>query len=164
MLDISGNAMAAAYQTSFTIDHSTLAVVSVSPSGTVNDIIDSIDVTFNKIMNVSTLNGSNITLTGPDGAVTVGQGSLTSGDTYSIPITPQRANGSYTLTIGTGVQAEEGTSLGSAFQASFTISLPDLVVSSVQPSVTSCDIRRNTQPRVDRHQRRHRKCHRTLGR
>ena len=74
VLDISGNAMAAAYQTSFTIDHSVLAVVSVSPSGTVNDVIDSIDVTFNKVMNVSTLNGSNITLTGPDGAVTVGQG------------------------------------------------------------------------------------------
>ena len=66
-----------------------------------------------------------------------GRGRSESGDTYSIPIAPQRANGSYTLTIGTGVQAEEGTLLGSAFQASFTISLPDLVVSSVQPSVSS---------------------------
>ncbi len=74
VLDISGNAMAAAYQTSFTIDHSVLAVVSVSPSGTLNDVVNSIAVTFNKVMNISTLNGSNITLTGPGGAVTVGQG------------------------------------------------------------------------------------------
>ena len=114
-----------------------LAVVSVSPTGTVNEVVDQVDVTFNKVMNTSTLNGSNITLTGPGGAVAVGQGYLVSGDTYAIPIAPQRANGSYQLTIGTGVQAQEGTPLGSAFQASFTVSLPDLVVSSVQPSVGS---------------------------
>ena len=137
VLDISGNAMAAPYQTSFTIDHSVLAVVSVSPSGTVNQVVSQIDVTFNKVMNAATLNGSNITLTGPGGAVGVGQGYLLSGDTYAIPINAQRANGSYQLTIGAGVEAEEGTPLGSAFQASFTVSLPDLVVSSVQPSVGS---------------------------
>ncbi|HEV3312710.1 MAG TPA: Ig-like domain-containing protein, partial [Chloroflexota bacterium] len=50
VLDISGNAMAAAFQTSFTIDHSILAVVSVSPTGTINGIIDHVDVTFNKAM------------------------------------------------------------------------------------------------------------------
>ena len=33
VLDISGNAMTAAYQTSFTIDHSVLSVVSVEPDG-----------------------------------------------------------------------------------------------------------------------------------
>ncbi len=135
--DISGNAMAAAYQTSFTIDHTVLAVVSVSPSGTVNDVVDHIDVTFNKVMNASSLNGSNITLTGPGGAVAVGQGYLLSSDTYRIPIAAQRSNGSYQLTIGAGVQAQEGTLLGSAFQASFTVSLPDLVVSGVQPSTSS---------------------------
>ena len=86
-------------------------------------------------MNASTLNGSNITLTGPGGAVAVGQGFLLSGDTYRIPVAAQRANGVYQLTIGAGVQAQEGTLLGSAFQASFTVSLPDLVVSSVHPSV-----------------------------
>ena len=135
--DISGNAMAAAYQTSFTIDHSVLSVVSVSPTGTVNEVIDSVDVTFNKVMNASTLNGSNITLTGPDGPVTVGQGYLVSGDTYAISIDPQRANGSYQLTIGTGVQAQEGTLLGTAYQSSFRVSLPGLVVSSVSPSTGS---------------------------
>ncbi len=137
VLDISGNAMAAAYQASFTIDHTVLAVVSVSPTGTVNEVVDHVDVTFNKAMNTSTLNGSNISVTGPGGGVTVGQGYLLSGDTYRIPIQAQRANGSYQLTIGTGVQAQEGTLLGSAVQASFTVSLPDLVVGQVQPSVGS---------------------------
>ena len=80
-------------------------------------------------MNASTLNGSNITLTGPGGAVAVGQGYLVSGDTYRIPIATQRANGAYQLTIGAGVQDQEGTLLGgSAYQSSFTVSLPDLVV------------------------------------
>ncbi len=51
--------------------------------------------------------------------------------TYRIPIATQRANGSYQLTIGAGVQDQEGTLLGSAFQSSFTVSLPDLVVSTV---------------------------------
>ncbi len=134
VLDISGNAMAAAYQTSFTIDHSVLSVVSVSPTGAVSNFVDHIDVTFDKVMNASTLNGSNITLIGPGGAVAVGQGTLVSGDTFSVPIAPQRANGSYQLTIGTGAEAQSGAFLGTAYQASFTVSLPDLLVSSVSPS------------------------------
>ena len=67
VLDISGNAMAAAFQTSFTIDHSILAVVSVTPTGTVNGIVDHVDVTFNKAMLTSTLNAANISLSGPGG-------------------------------------------------------------------------------------------------
>ena len=40
MLDISGNAMTAAYLTSFIIDRTAPSVVSVTPTGTVNDVVD----------------------------------------------------------------------------------------------------------------------------
>ena len=66
------------------------------------------DVTFSKPMNASTLDATNITLTGPGGAVAVGQGYLISGTTYAIPFATQRANGAYQLTIGAGVQDAGG--------------------------------------------------------
>ena len=140
VLDISGNAMTAAYLTSFTIDRTPPTVVSSTPTGTVNEVVDNVDVTFSKLLNASTLNSRNITLTGPGGAVTVGQGYLLSGTTYRIPIATQRANGSYQLTVGAGVQDQAGNPLGgSGYQTTFTVSLPDLVVNSVTPSASSAD-------------------------
>ncbi len=136
VLDISGNAMTAAYQTSFTIDRTAPTVVSSTPTGTINDLVDQVDVTFSKLINVATLNGTNLSLTGPDGAVSVGQGYLLSGTTYGIPFAAQRANGAYQFTVGAGVQDLAGNPLGAAnvYQTTFTVSLPDLVVTSVLPS------------------------------
>ena len=69
----------------------------------------------------------------------VGQGYSAQRHHLSHPDRDQRANGAYQLTIGAGVQALAGTLLGTAYQASFTVSLPDLVVSSVTPSVSSAN-------------------------
>ena len=140
VLDISGNAMTAAYQTSFTIDHTPPTVSSVSPTGTVNTLVTGVDVTFSKAMNTATLNGDNISLIAPDGSsVSVGSGFLVSGTTYHIPVATQRANGTYTLVVGTGVQDLAGSQLGTAdtFSDVFTIALPDLVVSGVSASTSS---------------------------
>ena len=97
-------------------------------------------MTFNKVMNTSTLNGSNITLTGPGGAVAVGQGSLVSGDTYSIPI---HAAAGQRL-VRAHDRHRRGSTGGNAsrpllYQSSFTVSLPDLVTSAVTPSATSAE-------------------------
>ena len=100
--DVSGNAMTAAYLTSFIIDLTAPTVVSVTPTGTVNTVVSAVDVTFSKPIDASTLNAANITLTGPGGAIAVGQGYLISGTTYAIPFATQRANGTYQLTIGVG--------------------------------------------------------------
>ncbi len=138
--DISGNGMTAAYQTSFTIDRNAPQVVAVTPSGTVNNVVYYLDATFNKPMNASSLNGSNITVTGPGGTIYVYTGYLISGTTYEIPISTTRANGTYQVTIGAGVQDLAGTALGTAYTTSFSISLPDLAVGAVKPSVASANL------------------------
>ncbi len=78
-------------------------------------------------------------LTGPSGAVTVRQGYLLSGTTYRIPFDAQRADGSYQINIGAGVEDAAGIALGTggAQSDTFTLALPDLVVSSVTPSTGS---------------------------
>ena len=136
--DVSGVGMTAPYLTSFIIDLTAPSVVSVTPTGTVNAVVSTVDVTFSKPMDVSTLDATNITLTGPGGALAVGQGYLLSGTTYAIPFATQRANGAYQLTIGAGVQDAGGHPLtGAPYQATFTLALPDLTVGTVTPSVTS---------------------------
>ena len=83
-----------------TIDTTAPTVLSSTPTGTVNDLVDQVDVTFSKLINVATLNGTNLSLSGPGGAVTVGQGYLLGGTTYGIPFAAQRANGAYQFTVG----------------------------------------------------------------
>ena len=106
--DVSGVGMTAPYLTSFIIDLTAPSVVSVTPTGTVNAVVSTVDVTFSKPMDVSTLDATNVTLTGPGGAVAVGQGYLISGSTYAIPFSTQRADGAYQLTIGAGVEDAGG--------------------------------------------------------
>ena len=112
--DVSGVGMTAPYLTSFIIDLTAPSVVSVTPTGTVNTVVSTVDVTFSKPMDVSTLDATNVTLTGPGGAVAVGQGYLLSGTTYAIPFATQRADGAYQLTIGAGVQDAGGHPLTGA--------------------------------------------------
>ena len=136
--DVSGVGMTAAYLSSFTIDLTPPTVVTVTPTGTVNAVVSTVDVTFSKPIDASTLNASNVTLTGPDGPITVGQGYLVFGATYAIPFATQRAVGAYQLTIGSGVQDPGGHALSDApYQSSFALALPDLTVNSVTPSVDS---------------------------
>ena len=151
--DISGNAMTAAYLTSFIIDLTAAVGRRRSPRpGRSTTWSTAVDVTFNKPIDASTLNAANITLTGPGGAIAVGQGYLVSGTTYRIPFATQRANGAYQLTIGAGVQDLAGTrSAAAPTRRTFTMSLPDLVVSSVTPSATSAALRRHDHRELDRH-------------
>ncbi len=52
--DPSGNALTAPYQASFLIDKTGPRIVADTPSGTVNGAVSSIDVTFNKPINLAT--------------------------------------------------------------------------------------------------------------
>ncbi len=130
-----------AYTTTFTIDKTPPTVVGSTPTGVVNAPVSQVDVTFNKLMNISTLNSSNITLTGPSGNIPLGQPYLVSGTTYAIPFALERANGTYQLNVGAAVQDLAGGDLGgSGYQASYTVSLPDLVTSAVNPSSSSASL------------------------
>ncbi len=111
--DISGNALAAPYQALFTIDTTPPQLTAVTPSGTVNTLITTIDLTFSKPVDVSTISAA-VTLTGPNGPVTLGNPSFFGGTTYGIPVSALHANGNYTLAIGTGIKDPVGRSLGQA--------------------------------------------------
>ena len=134
-----------------------LSVVSVSPTGTVNDVVDHIDVTFNKAMNTSTLNGSNITLTGPGGAVTVGQGYLVSGDTYRIPIAAaagQRLVPAHDRNGGAGSGGNAAGQCGSGFIHGVAAGPGRR---PVQPSVGTATVRLRAFRGVDSHEPGHRR-------
>ena len=81
----------------------------------------SITATFNLSLDPSTINTTNVTLTGPGGpvAATVAY----DGPTRKITITPSAAlawGGTYTVTVSTDVQAADGTLLLSPITWSFT--------------------------------------------
>ena len=130
--DISGNALASPYQSSFTIDTVPPVVSAVTPSGTVNTIITAIDVTFTKPIQLSTLGGA-VVLNGPGGAVALGNPNLVSGTTYAFSVAALTVNGSYTLTVGPGVADPVGRAMSQSQSYSFTVALPALVVDTLMP-------------------------------
>ena len=107
------------------------AIEDVTPSGAVNTAVSAIDVTFSKLINLSTFTASQITLTGPDGSITVQNPVLLSGDTYQIAFASQLAQGTYTLQIAAGVKDLIGNASSQPFSDSFVIRLSDLVASSI---------------------------------
>src|SRR5205823_5803209 len=70
--------------TTYTLDTTGPRVTSMSPSGTVNNRLSQVTVTFSEALDPSTWTTSAIALSGPGGAVTVNSLSLVSGNTYRI--------------------------------------------------------------------------------
>ena len=130
--DISGNPLATPYQSSFTIDTVPPVLDAVTPTGVVNTLITTIDLTFSKPINLSTLAGG-VTLVGPDGPVSLGTPYLSSGMTYAIPVAALNVNGVYTLTVGPAVTDVIGRQMSQSQSFSFTVALPALVVDTLLP-------------------------------
>ena len=107
------------------------------PSGTVNTAVSDVDVTFNKLIDLSSLTSSQITLTGPNGAITVQNAQWFSGDTYQIAFPSQTGQGTYTIQISTQVKDLVGNQMSQPYSGAFTISLPDLVANSISGSTTA---------------------------
>ena len=78
-------------------------VTNVNPPSTANIAVTAIDVTFSKLINLSTFTASRFTLTGPDGAISVQAPVLLSGDTYEIDFLSQETQGTYTYQIDSQV-------------------------------------------------------------
>ncbi len=148
--DLSGNALPTAYQASWTIDKHGAHITVETPSGTLNNTVASVDVTFSKPINAATFTPADIALTDPLGhAVSVGNPFLVSGNTYRFTFAAQNTNGTYTLAIGPTVydlagnamdqnqDGVNGDSINDVFHASFTLSLAALVVDTLSPSATS---------------------------
>jgi RHS repeat-associated protein len=124
--------------TAYTIDTAHPYVTSLNPTGPIGTSVAQATVTFSELVDLNTFAPSAITLTGPGGNIAVSQPQLVSGTRYSIPFPAQTTVGSYTLTIGPSVtnfagnkidQDQNGTNHG--FSGSFTIALPDLVVTGL---------------------------------
>ena len=84
-------------------------VVSVSPDGSVNSSsgLSSVQLTFNEEINPATLTASQVTLAGPDGAisgVTVAPVAGSNDHEFTISFPTQAAAGSYTLKVGPDIQ------------------------------------------------------------
>ena len=166
MLDISGNAMAAAYQTSFTIDHTVLAVVSVSPSGTVNGVVDHVDVTFNKADEHVHPQRSEHHADRPRRG-RGGRARLSAERRRPIASRRDRSGptASYQLTIGAGVQDQEGTLLAAAAsRLRSPCRCPTWSSARVTPSVRLGRLRRHAERELDREQQRHGGCDGAVGR
>ena len=135
IIDLSGNGLTQPYQASFAIDKTAPQITAVVPTGTINSAVNSIDVTFNKAINASTFTAADITFTDPNGhAVSVSAPTLVSVNTYAFTFPVQNTDGTYNLTIGPNVLDLAGNALSSAYQSSFTIQLPALVVDTLVPS------------------------------
>jgi hypothetical protein len=143
--DLSGNTLGSPYSAGITIDRTGPRIISAVPVGTQNQIITFIDVTFDSNIVDSTFRNNDIALTGPAGAVSVSHPYRLSGNTFRIPITAQRSNGTYQLTVGPNILDLAGNPMDQnangiageptvdAFTHSFVISLPNL---SVDNSIT----------------------------
>jgi subtilisin-like proprotein convertase family protein len=119
----------------------------------------SVTVTFNQAVQAASMNGANITLTGPGalGSIPVTAKDLTLGTTnthnvWEIDFAPETQPGTYTLTVGPGVKDVAGNPMnqngnnrfgeafinpaqpGDAFQSTFTID--GLRVASISPDPT----------------------------
>jgi hypothetical protein len=116
--------------TDYTIDTVAPDPSAMSPTGTVNTGVARMTVIFTKPLNLHSFPASAVTLTGPAGAIPVNAPQLVSGSTYSITFAPQTAEGAYSLTVASTVTDHAGNPMGHTFTHSFTITLPDLAVTS----------------------------------
>ncbi len=124
--------------TGYTVDTVPPTVSTFLPTGTLNYSPSQAFVTFSELVDLHSFTPAAIMLTGPDGNISVNQPELVSGSTYSITFPAQTTQGAYTLVIAASVTDFAGSPLGHSASTSFTIALPDLVVTSTSaPSVAA---------------------------
>lgn len=127
--DLSGNTLTGDYQASLVLDKTGPSVDAVSPSGTVNEAVSSVDVTFDTAIDPSSVSTDDFALTGPAGAVAISSVDLVAGNTYRV-VFPAQVDGDFSLTIGPDVTDLIGNDMtqnaGGAFTTGFSVELPDL--------------------------------------
>jgi subtilisin family serine protease len=101
------------------------AVTGVQPVEPNPSTLTGITVTFNQAMNPSTINAGNISLVGPSGQTYYPQWvSAVSGSgnkSFTIGFNTLTAQGSYYLTLGTGIRSNSGTPLPTAYKGVYTL-------------------------------------------
>jgi hypothetical protein len=140
--DLAGNAIGGPRSFSFTIDKTGPKVTAVSPPGTLAAAVDHVDVTFT--VKLGRLRAADVAITGPGGAVTIGTPTLLAGTTWRIPVSGVALNGPYSVAIGTGTTDlagngldQDGDGTPNAFNGSFTLAVPDLLVEDLASPTTA---------------------------
>ncbi len=126
--DLSGNGMIAAYQGRFSIDKTGPRVIGVSPSGTIDSPLTTIDVSFDQRIGNAPLDA--FSLIGPTGVVQIKDYSFITDRDIRLNVDTTSANGEYTLTVGPGITDELGNPMAAPSVSHVTIALPDLQVGS----------------------------------
>jgi len=124
-------------------------VTAVTPTGTVGELLDHVDVTFSEPVALSdtadpdAFDPTDVQLTGPSGSIAVSAITVLSGSTYRVAFPAQGTNGNYTLTIlptladrsgnpmdqdGDGIEGEPADGFSAGFD--LLVPLSDLKVSA----------------------------------
>ena len=122
----------------FTLDLTAPSVTGYAPEGTVHAVLDHVDITFDEALDASTLTAGALALAGPAGPVPDAAFTVSDegGGTFRIGFAPQRANGTYHLTVDPAVTDWAGNPLAAAYEATVEVSLPDLIVTGVTGTPT----------------------------
>ena len=123
----------------YTINTTPPQVTAVAPTGTINTRTSQVLVTFSEPIDLNSFAPAAVSLIGPAGSISASQPQLVSGSTYSIGFPAQATQGTYNLTIGTGVKDYAGNALASSYSSSFSIALPDLAVLSTSAPSSAID-------------------------
>ena len=154
ILDLAGNKLGelaagpAAFTADFTIDQTGPSVVAITPTGTINEKLSSIEVAFSESINPASFAVDDITLMPPSGALISAVTIAPTNDAtaFQVSFPDQALSGTYTVLIGPQVldpagnpmdqdgDGTHGESEGDVFEGAFQLDLPpfsDLTVSSL---------------------------------
>ncbi|MCY2954352.1 MAG: PKD domain-containing protein [Planctomycetota bacterium] len=124
--------VADAYRGTFVIDTVPPQVVGQVPAVQFDQPADHLDINFSEAMAAESLQPAEFALAGPSGPIPVQTVLLLAGRTgCRVFFAPQAAEGSYTITVGSGVHDLAGNSLAAAYVGTFDLALPDLTASGV---------------------------------
>jgi hypothetical protein len=105
-----------------------------TPTGNTFGLVDTVRVTFNRSIDVSTFTADKIpSFTGPGGAITVTGVSVVAGSNdrqFDISFAAQRTLGIYTMVVGPDIQDTDGTPMDAPYTGTFTIQGPRVTAST----------------------------------
>ena len=129
--DLSGNAMAAEYTASFTMDKTRPAVVSFVPTGPVYHAVEKLQLKFDSVIDVSSFTVDDFLLTGPLGRIPARSIEALQSDTFEILLPATLTAGHFAVSVGPDIRDLAGNALAAAYDQTFSVELADLAVMTV---------------------------------
>ncbi len=133
--DLLGNPLLEPYSVVVTIDTTPPTVTHVAPVGSVATVVEHVAVTFSEPIRTASLEVDDLVITGPEGLIPVMDVAPVSGDTYRFSFVPRGIPGFYVVQIGPSIEDLAGNTMAAVHETSFTIELPDLVVSHIDTPI-----------------------------